>query len=231
MRHIVTHLGAESAIGKARISQNGVKYRTLCGRCNSGLLGTLYDPALIEFTNAVGNFLKTQIKLPPVINIPAKPQLVIRSVLGHMAAVGVDRYLKGAHTEEFKELFLDESLPIREWVRVYYWPYPFNRQILIRDCALTDLRVREPVVIWLMKFFPIAFMVTFNEPQGYTFAVQELTRLPTSPGGAGVVDVPIVLRPIVHQFWPEAPTPRSIVMYGQEAVWAQGRPKRGAANH
>jgi hypothetical protein len=33
LHHIIQHLNAEQPQSKGRISQNGVKYRTLCARC------------------------------------------------------------------------------------------------------------------------------------------------------------------------------------------------------
>lgn len=219
MRHIITYLGAENAIGRGRISQNGVKYKTICARCNNGLLGTMYDPAFIDFTIQVGRLLRTRLHLPSTMNINGKPQKIMRAVLGHLAAQGVDRYKKGPDTEPLRDYFIDPAAPLPDWINIYYWVYPFQRQVLVRDCALTDLRVKEPVLIWFMKFFPVAFMVTWREPAGYEFDLPNLAQHRVL-GLEDGVDLPIHLDHIPHEYWPEAPTDHSIVTYGQEAIWA-----------
>jgi hypothetical protein len=55
MNHIVEILAVEPPGSKARVSQNGVKYRTLCSRCNTVLLGSNYD---LEFNSFVGKVAK-----------------------------------------------------------------------------------------------------------------------------------------------------------------------------
>ena len=120
LHHVVHQLNAEKAV-KTKLP-HGVAYRTLCGRCNNALLGGRYDPALIDFVNQVSELLTSNLALPSTMVVRAKPALVVRAIWGHLAAVGVDRYLK-ARTEEWREFFLDESLPIPEGVNFYYWIY------------------------------------------------------------------------------------------------------------
>lgn len=90
---------------KPRISQNGVKFRTLCTRCNSGLLGTRYDPVLIRFANDVAGFLGRSVALPINTSVPTQPALLMRAVFGHMAAHCIDRYRKGPRTDAWRDFF------------------------------------------------------------------------------------------------------------------------------
>jgi len=48
----------KNSLKEGLISQNGVKFRTLCGKCNNDLLDLRYDPELIPFTECVAPFLK-----------------------------------------------------------------------------------------------------------------------------------------------------------------------------
>jgi hypothetical protein len=114
LQHIVNHLNAEKPAGKGRLLQNGVKYRTLCHECNNTHLGANYDPAFISFVNNVGSYLKAKIALPRVIPTEIEPQKVMRALLGHLAAQGVDRYRKGPDTEPLRDYFLDHTLPLPE---------------------------------------------------------------------------------------------------------------------
>lgn len=76
---------SNTAEGKrSRFSQNGVKYRTLCHRCNNTLLGATYDPEFISFVNHVAALFNSQIALPEVLSVPGQPQAILRSLLGHI---------------------------------------------------------------------------------------------------------------------------------------------------
>jgi hypothetical protein len=60
-------------------------------------------------------------------------------------------------------------------------------------------------------------MITWNEHQGLEYAPDSFDswhnlRIDEE------VDIPIVLRPTLPAFWPEAPTARTILLYGQEAI-------------
>ncbi len=219
LHHIIEHLNVEQPKSKGRLSQNGVKYRTLCSKCNNNLLGGEYDPSFISFVNMIGNYLKSNIHLPPVMHVTTKPQRVMRSLLGHMCAQGVNRYDKGSITEPIKEYFQDQSKPLPDNIKIYYWPFPYSDHVMARDCVLMDLRIREPVVIWFLKFFPIGFLITFSESEKYRFGLAELSKWRDKDIDFEV-DIPVYLNNIPHQFWPEAPTPTSVVIYGQEAIVA-----------
>lgn len=227
MRHIVEHLNAGAAVGKGRISQDGVKYRTLCSVCNNTRLGSEYDPAFIDFTGKVAALLNSSLALPPVIAVEGKPQRIIRSVLGHIAAQGLDRFDMGAIAKPMRNYFLNPGAKLPSSVSVYYWVYPFQKQVLIRDCALTDLTIKnhEPVSLWLMKFYPLAFMVTWDKPTNYAVDAPNLGDY-RSLGIDDVVQIPIPLRPVKHEFWPEAPTTHSFLLYGDGAIGAIKRPPR-----
>lgn len=168
LHHITAHLALEKTKGTGRLSQNGVKYRTLCHRCNNSFLGTKYDPAFIDFVNSLGNVLRSSLQ-PPVLTLRAEPQKIMRSLLGHISAQGVGRYKKGPLTEGIRDYFLDETKSLPNGLKIYFWPYPYNRHVMARDCGYLDTRVRAPVAIWFLKFFPAAFLVTFDEPAVYSF--------------------------------------------------------------
>ncbi|HEX5056543.1 MAG TPA: hypothetical protein VFX02_08605 [Gammaproteobacteria bacterium] len=217
LHYITERLTVEKQKTKGRISQNGVKYRTLCEKCNSHFLGTEYDPYFVKFVNEVGDYLKSTLVLPVVMKVLCKPQRIMRSVLGHLCAQGVDRYKKGAITEPIREYILNSDRSLPDQIRIYAWVFPFRGYVMARDCAFTDLRVGKPVAIWLLKFFPIAFLVTFNEPNEYKFDFIELSKW-RSEDIDFEVDMDVILRPLVEQYWPEAPNRTSIVMYGQQAI-------------
>lgn len=220
LRHVIEVLSATPSKEKARLSQNGVKYRTLCGRCNNSLLGHLYDPAMIELVNKVATILRSPILLPNPLAVSCQPQALIRSVIGHIAAQGVDRYRKGLHTEAIRDYLLDHSLPLPEGLKIFYWLYPWRVQILVRDAVYMDLHKDKQFLFWIMKFFPMAFMVVFDEIPDFSFQVQNLDPCRQLPFTTRV-DLPILLHPIPPLEWPEAPTEASTLLYGREAITAK----------
>lgn len=226
MHHIAELLSAEKAGSKGRISQNGVKFRTLCKRCNNHLLGSNYDIAFNEFSKRVYSYLSSPIELPKVMHIRAKPQKIARALFGHLAAMGINRYPKGSHTAELTEWFLNESKPLPEYLDIHYWIYPYKTQVLVRDAALRNLHAEDTALIWLMKFFPIAFMMVWNKPRGYDYPQFPNFNHWRALGSDEEVEMPIYLDTIPHERWPEAPENQSFLAYGDTAMGVLEKPKR-----
>lgn len=221
LNHIVRLLSDDHSKAKGLVSQNGVKYRTLCSRCNNTLLGTKYDPAFISFVNGVGTHLRSTLHLPSTIRVQAQPQAILRALLGHISAQGVNRYLKGPLTEPLRDYFLDNSKPLPLGIQVFYWAYPFPSHVMFRDAAYIDIPSGESFGIWLLKFFPIAFLIVWGEPRGLQYPIQRLDHWRDCPFQTQV-DLSVSLRPIPPQYWPEAPSERSMILYGLEAVSVNG---------
>lgn len=219
MHHLTQVLGAERPTARGRLSQDGVKFRTLCTNCNSELLGHRYDPELIRFSNTVGSLLKTTLSLPPRVNVRIAPQKVLRALCGHILAFGLDRPANGPFEEALASYFLDETMPFPAGVNLYYWVYPYNSQVLVRDCAMTDLKIREPVVIKTMKYFPLAFMFTWEEPVEYGFLLENLARF-GQRGLSEECDLIVDLQLVPPMIWPEAPSKSSFLVYGADAMRA-----------
>ena len=120
-------------------SQNGIKFPTICARCNNGLLGAKFDPALIHFSNEIIRFHSETkgMYARDVANIRAQPHKIMRAVLGHLSAVGTDRYRKGPHTEAVRDYLLNEQLALPTALKIYYWIYPNKEQVLIRDLCIS----------------------------------------------------------------------------------------------
>lgn len=219
IRHIVDLLAGDGVELKGKISQNGVKFKTLCSRCNNDLLGLRYDPALASFTNKTADILSSSLKLPNVITIMGNPQRIMRAVVGHLAAQGVGRYLKGPETTAIRDSFLDESIPLPENIRIYYWPFPHHGCVLFRDASYLDVPTSQIAVIWLMKFFPISFMVAWEKTDERMFNLPCLSEWRTISADKEV-ELPLRLTHIPQRYWPEAPSDRSVIVYGREAMFS-----------
>lgn len=221
MKHLIDMLSAEKPMRSGRISQNGVKFRTLCGQCNNSLLGRNYDLAFNEFTSRVKSYITSRIQLPRVMHVKAKPQKIARALYGHLSAVGVDRYFESERSLLMKKWFLDESLPMPDCLSIKYWIYPYQTQILIRDAGIRNLKVKDFASFWLMKFFPIAFFIIWDNPRGYEYPeLGDLSRWRNITHDTEV-DIPINLSRVPHEHWPEAPENDSFIVLGNGAVGAK----------
>lgn len=216
LRSILHRLSSSTLDRKSTLSQNGVKFRTICAYCNNTLLGSLYDPPFINFVNQIANYLKSQLELPDLVTVKGQPQAIARSLLGHMAAQGVNRYKKGLDTETFRNYILDVSSPLPGNIRIYYWPHPHQSHIMVRDAAYGSTKNNTAFLFWLLKFFPLAFMVTWDElsliPRLDNF--DRWRNLPFETQS----EIPILLRPPVNENWPEAPTDDSVLVYSRDAI-------------
>lgn len=136
-----------------------------------------------------------------------------------LCAVGVDRYEKGSITEPLRDYLLDYTQTLPSRVGIYFWPYPNGEHVIARDLAYADIPQDASFVIWLLKFPPVAFMVTWDEPDSHRFPVNSLT-----PWGdcqyEYEADIPINLE-VPHSHWPEAPTASTFITGGLEAHMAQ----------
>jgi hypothetical protein len=200
--------------------QAGVFYRSLCERCN-GLLGTKHDPALAEMVAQVRSIVGSSLKLPGMITLDIAPCAVMRSVIGHLSAQGVERYGKGSVlTDAIRDYIYDEARPLPPTLRMYYWLYPFRLQVLVRDAALLKISRDAVFAFWLMKFFPLAFFITIDEPPGPIYRLQNFDAARhLSANDRQRIYLPI--RPLISPGFPERPDDDGAILYGQQAMVAE----------
>jgi len=72
-----------------KFSQNGVKFRTICSACNS-YLGLNYDTELNSFVLKIKEYIESKLELPSKMDFAAKPNKIIKSLMGHFLAAKVD---------------------------------------------------------------------------------------------------------------------------------------------
>jgi hypothetical protein len=149
---------------RPRFSQNGVYYKTICSECNNGL-GSKYDLALGEFSKKVESFVESSIALPDSFEIECCPNAILRSVLGHLLAAKTE-------TDEIvidsliRPSILNETVPIHDDIHVFYWIYPYEKTIILRDFLMPAIRgmLDTKGHFNMIKFYPIAFLITYQLP-------------------------------------------------------------------
>lgn len=166
------YISPGSAVGRPPFrTSHSRTFPTLCKRCNGDLLGALYDPALVELSNCASRWLRLKINhgfaLPNDITVTARQAHVARAVIGHLLAADEQpqRSLddEGPLQGAMRSFFLQPTEPPPPDLSVYLWPYPGSNQVLLRQFCISTLgepRYPDPIAGGLLKFFPLAFLVT-----------------------------------------------------------------------
>ncbi|MCY9764399.1 hypothetical protein M5X06_08555 [Paenibacillus alvei] len=137
-KNIIQHL-TDSKNTNYVLSQNGVKYRTICSTCNNSLLGARYDTVLNTFANELSLFLKTPLQIPPLVMIRTQPAMIIKCIIGHLLAAKGDLE-NNLIDQRFRDYFLDDCKVIPTGYKVFYWVYPYNSIKIIRDIGMHSIR-------------------------------------------------------------------------------------------
>jgi hypothetical protein len=195
------------------ISQNGVKFRTICGMCNNTRLGRTYDPVLNEFRAKVVQNVTTTLILLPVVQIETNPRSLIRAVFGHLLAAK-GKIEDTVPDQAMRAYFLDETLVEPEKLKVFYWVHPYHNVVIIRDVAMPAVRGRlfnETGFFSIIKFFPLGFLVSdLDQYEG----LNELTRYARISSG-NPVWVPVSLIRVEDPRWPEIVDDTNLLAGGQ----------------
>jgi hypothetical protein len=182
------------------ISQNGLRFKTLCGKCNS-LLGRSYDPALAAFCHAVQGGFCVAFHRAAHWTVWCQANLVIRSLFGHLIAATRDDAVT-LHDAAMRECVLDVSAPLPPTLGVFYWLHLHEEIKVFRTLAMHARRghLGSHGVFEIMKFFPLGFAVV--DLQEY----ESLPRLDVLARQRGAeVQVPLSLSLAAPLEWPERP--------------------------
>jgi hypothetical protein len=210
----------------SRQFQNGLKFKSLCEVCNNKLLGIEYDPYLNEFAAKVSNYanliISHGISLPKSIDIEIKPQRVVRSVIGHLLAAQVREDMctpreKAPYIEAIRQYFLDPSASTPKELEVYYWLYPSDIQVIILGCGLMSINKMEPIIGEFIKFYPIAFWVTWDKPK-VDISLQSLTKNKDLLID-DLLTATISIKNIPRVDWPEHPSDDEMVLLNDEVAY------------
>ncbi|WP_054941687.1 hypothetical protein [Paenibacillus ihuae] len=192
---------------KYQFSQNGVKYRTICGDCNNALLGAKCDPVLNELASDVMLMIKTRLLLPnTTMMVRTKPALICKALLGHMLSATGD-FGVSKIDEEFREYVLDDLMVIPKGIKIFYWVYPYMSLKVIRDVGMpqfrgdwADFKRGDFGIFSLMKYPPIGYMaVNLDSYEG----LDELTQY-CGNSTDDEVEIPVRLNETKPEYWPEA---------------------------
>ena len=184
---------------KFNLSQNGVKFRTICSVCNNERLGAELDPVLNEFTKSVSLVLKSKLTFPQYIEIETQPNLLIRAILGHLLAAKI-KIDDSVIDKSIRDFVFDYNIPIPNDINIFYWIYPFQEIEIMRDFGMPSIRnkFKDIGLFSILKFFPVAYLISdLNEYENLPSLISYKTK-----NFEDKSNITIDLKKIKPQFWP-----------------------------
>jgi hypothetical protein len=216
-----------------RHSQNGMKFRTICARCNNDLLGRRYDPALNYMSTKVRQIVRAagRLALPTYLTVSIQPQRVARAVIGHLLAADEahsKQPRKAPMIDAMRGYFLDETKELPDNLRLFFRPYRGLRQTVLRGVGVmfgfTQVSPPPIVVGDFLKYFPIAFCLASDPPEQIA---TQLQGREIDPRGLALDDevglpVPTGTADTFAPDWPEHPTGFEALLLNDKAcVYAE----------
>lgn len=150
---------------KQTISQNGVRYRSICSKCNNTLLGAKYDPEYKKLVDLLYNLYITPGECGQYVIIKGlKINKICRAIVGHFLAARED-YCTSEIEKDMREYFLNENVLPPKTYKLLYYTYIYNTIMIIRDIVPrylgTNMDYRVPSSLMsCINSFPMAFIVT-----------------------------------------------------------------------
>lgn len=141
-------------------SQNGLKYKTICRDCNTFL--SPYDMAFKDMIESIRKFVYTKLILPYNVNIVVNPIKIAKCILGHMLASKVG-FCTSTYDDSIRQYLFSDNAILPEGIRIFYWFYPYNCTIISNDIYELDTNTGIQTFYSVLKCFPIAFTVVFND--------------------------------------------------------------------
>ncbi|MBZ5709623.1 hypothetical protein [Nannocystis pusilla] len=170
--------------GQPTYSQNGTKFRTLCGTCNNQRLGLGFDRELVDTSRRTQAALSSILALPWPLRVECDAGRVIRAVFGHLLAAK-DHTPRTVGDEKMRAFFFDEKLTDTGGLFVYFWVHPDKDAWMMRDVAVFEFEQRFVGTLCdLLAWRPLGFMVVRER----IYALPVLNDYL----GQGRVDVPLI---------------------------------------
>ena len=209
-----------NAAGPKTFYQGGTHFRTLCEKCNSGHLGTEYDPELVKLCNQIRILAEAvrrkEIALPSDVLVFVKPQRIARAIVGHILAANAveeakDGLVSAPLPDALRRYFLDDASVLPREVDMYFWVYPSRRQVIVKGAGKISLKYSGVILGHILKFLPLGFWVVWEKP--LNLSINLPTLVPDKRMGIDdISQMRVDLTNIPHLNFPEEPTSDEVIL-------------------
>jgi hypothetical protein len=146
------------------------------------------------------------------ITLEVQPNRLVRSVIGHLLAHGLDLPTEGDVFVQMRAFFANEQATLPSDYRMYCWLYPYNDQFVAQALGRMTRMGGAFVVMSVIKFYPVGFALVKGS---WEEAMPNLARLDTllteNIDAKAVLTLPTSDLP--GRRWPEAPDNDGAVMH------------------
>lgn len=208
------------------LSQKGLLIRSLCGDCNNGRLGKLYDPHLnkisLDVKKLVNAYNDRRLIWPDKISVSITPQRVARAIVGHLLAGSisddaVNTPVKESMPDGLRKYFLDSSSPFPKELEIFYWLYLSNVQKILKGFGVAIQGNGKPIIGEVLKFFPLAYWVVWDKPATIQINLPKLIKN-RMVGIDDTDEIEIDFHNVPRYDWPENPDDNMVILYRDDAT-------------
>lgn len=208
------------------LSQKGLLIRSLCGDCNNGRLGKLYDPSLNKISHEVKDLVKAyndrRLIWPNKIRIKITPQRAARAIVGHLLAGSLaedtmNTPIKAPMPDGLRNYFMDSLAAFPKELEIYYWLYPSNIQKILKGFGVAIPGNKNIIIGEFLKFFPLAYWVVWDKPADIQINLPKLIKN-RMIGIDETDDLEIDFQNIPRNDWPENPDDNMFILYQDSAT-------------
>jgi hypothetical protein len=207
-RSYLTAVSEGKEMFRGRAFKGGLRFRTLCHDCNTGL-GGREDKAIIDFFDRVRKLVESRIITSPIVRVPAKPNLIYKGLLAHLISAN-DSGVPCSFDSEAREIFFGRrDIRLSSW-NLFYWIFTGSSIFLMRNAYHTQWHPTVEVTpIQILKSYPLGFMFA-QKP--WFMGLPNMMQFRQSHDD-DETDLPIIL-PMRegHQHWPAVPVGNTSVL-------------------
>lgn len=198
-RGFLDSLAADPQYNALRRFPHGICFKTICISCNSALGGTEDEELKKLYTSVRRSLGLSAVTLPHAHQYTVRPNILFRAVIAHLASSN-DRGPPTYFDKLVKSIFRGELSVQDSGLNLFYWRFGGESLSVARDVSVKLFSEPHPHIFQLIKFRPLAFLVT----ESPTF--QGLARLPLAQRDSVALSIPIDLNRLDRStHWPAHP--------------------------
>jgi hypothetical protein len=165
--------------------------------------------------------------LPRIASFRSRPVRLAKAIVGHLlAAEQQTRRFTAPRTapmiKVMRDFFLSFDAGLPATLEIFAWPYPSELIVVCRGLGV--VRPGHALLCDTLKFFPLAYLVAFDRPVGFSLDMPRLS-IPSHFGPQDEAEVSIDFGVKCRADWPENPGPNDALLFN-DAMTVVAQPRR-----
>jgi hypothetical protein len=165
-RHMCEMIGVKATSIKGVPSPNGSKFRTICNKCNSEILGSVdseVSSVSKNLTLKIKDYFENFNNIYNSVSVDINALNYARAMVGHvLSATSVTECREPSKPRPYfsplQDFVLGNDEALNETHDLYFWFYPRNRHVSAKYVQFYN--EGHSAGISLLAFYPLAFLIT-----------------------------------------------------------------------